>query len=74
MVEWLDVCGVASCYPPRPFGEQSLITAVRDPDGNLVELTQLGSRWLDHLRRRRAEGHDLVGVWSARAGAGGPVP
>ena len=35
MVEWLGECGIALCYPPLQFGEQSRITAVRDPDGNL---------------------------------------
>jgi len=39
---------------------------VRDPDGNLVELTQLGPDWLDHLKEHRAEGHDLISRWSAR--------
>ena len=38
---------------------------MRDPDGNLVELTQLGPGWLDHLKAHRAEGHDLVSRWSA---------
>lgn len=66
MVEWLDECGVALCYPPRQFGEGSRITAVRDPDGNLVELTELGATWLDHLKSHRAAGHDLVRTWTAR--------
>jgi catechol 2,3-dioxygenase-like lactoylglutathione lyase family enzyme len=66
MVAWLEGCGVALCYPPADLGTQSQITAVRDPDGNLVELTQLGPAWLDHLRAHRAEGHDLVASWSAR--------
>lgn len=65
MVAWLDRCGVALCYPPTDLGTESRITAVRDPDGNLVELTQLGPGWLDHLKERRAEGHDLVSRWSA---------
>jgi catechol 2,3-dioxygenase-like lactoylglutathione lyase family enzyme len=65
MVSWLDKCGVPLCYPPAGLGAQSLITAVRDPDGNLVELTQLGPGWLDHLKSRRAEGHDLVARWNA---------
>jgi hypothetical protein len=47
------------------LGTQSQITAVRDPDGNLVELTQLGPGWLDHLKAHRAEGHDLVSCCSA---------
>jgi catechol 2,3-dioxygenase-like lactoylglutathione lyase family enzyme len=63
MVAWLGTCGIPLCYPPADLGAQSLITAVRDPDGNLVELTQLGPDWLDHLAARRAEGHDLISSW-----------
>ncbi|MBO0774984.1 MAG: VOC family protein [Actinobacteria bacterium] len=70
MVAWLDECGVALCYSPADLGTGSQITAVRDPDGNLVELTQLGPGWLDHLKTRRAEGHDLITRWSARLGTG----
>jgi len=66
MIEWLDHCGIPLCYPPAELGEQSQITAVRDPDGNLVELTQLGPGWLDHLKEHRATGHDLVSTWDAR--------
>lgn len=68
LVEWLDECGVELRYPPGSLGEQSRITAIHDPDGNLVELTELGPSWLDHLRTRRGEGHDLVQTWSARLG------
>lgn len=49
MVSWLETCGVPLCYPPMDLGTQSQITAVRDPDGNLVELTHLGPNW--HPRR-----------------------
>ena len=67
LVTWLAECGVDLCYPPTEFGTESRITAVRDPDGNLVELTELGPVWLDHLRDNRARGGDLVAHWSARA-------
>jgi catechol 2,3-dioxygenase-like lactoylglutathione lyase family enzyme len=66
MVAWLDRCGIPLCYPPADLGEESQITAVRDPDGNLVELTQLGPGWLGHLKAHRAEGNDLVSAWDAR--------
>jgi catechol 2,3-dioxygenase-like lactoylglutathione lyase family enzyme len=66
LVAWLSSHGVEPCYPPVEFGTESRITAVRDPDGNLVELTQLGPAWLDHLRAHRASGGDLVAHWSAR--------
>jgi catechol 2,3-dioxygenase-like lactoylglutathione lyase family enzyme len=58
--------GLDLCYAPEPLGAGSRITAVRDPDGNLVELTELGPSWLEHLRAHRAEGGDLVAEWSAR--------
>jgi len=48
------------------LGAESTITAIRDPDGNLVELTQLGSGWLGHLKSHRADGGDLVSEWAAR--------
>jgi catechol 2,3-dioxygenase-like lactoylglutathione lyase family enzyme len=70
MVAWLERCGVQLCYPPTDLGAQSQITAVRDPDGNLVELTQLGPGWLDHLKTHRAEGGDLVSRWSAHLTTG----
>lgn len=70
MVAWLDRCGIALCYPPADLGTESRITAVRDPDGNLVELTQLGPGWLDHLKAHRADGHDLVPHWNAYLATG----
>jgi catechol 2,3-dioxygenase-like lactoylglutathione lyase family enzyme len=66
LVAWLRDHEVELCYPPEEFGAQSRITAVRDPDGNLVELTELGPTWLDHLRAHRADGGDVVAHWSAR--------
>ncbi|WP_433376994.1 VOC family protein [Actinoplanes sp. CA-142083] len=66
-VVWLAERGVELCYPPVEFGTSSRITAVHDPDGNLVELTQLGASWLDHLRTNRATGGDLVTHWTVRA-------
>ena len=63
---WLTERGVELCYEPVDFGTQSRITAVRDPDGNLVELTELGPAWLDHLRSHRARGGDLVATWSSQ--------
>ncbi|MGH3504103.1 MAG: VOC family protein [Nocardioidaceae bacterium] len=70
MVEWLAECEIALFYPPDQLGEQSQIAAVRDPDGNLVELTQLGPSWLDHLQAHRFEGHDLVQHWTGHVNAG----
>jgi catechol 2,3-dioxygenase-like lactoylglutathione lyase family enzyme len=66
MIEWLEHCGIPLCYPPAELGEESWMTAVRDPDGNLVELTQLGPGWLSHLQAQRADGNDLVSAWGVR--------
>ena len=52
--------GVELLYPPEAFGESSRITALRGPDGNTVELTELGPGRLEHLRTHRAGGGDLV--------------
>jgi catechol 2,3-dioxygenase-like lactoylglutathione lyase family enzyme len=66
LVAWLAENGVEPLYPPAAFGASSRITAVRDPDGNTVELTELGPGWLDHLKAHRSAGGDLVTHWSAR--------
>jgi hypothetical protein len=66
MVEWLNRRGIPLCYPPTDLGDESQITAVRDPDGNLAKLTQLGPGWLGHLRAHRADGDDLVSAWRDR--------
>ena len=71
LVAWLIERGVELCYPPAQLGSESRITAVRDPDGNLVELTELGPVWLDHLRAHRAGGGDIVTHWGVRAGRPG---
>jgi predicted enzyme related to lactoylglutathione lyase len=68
LVAWLAERGVELCYPPVSFGEESRITAVRDPDGNEVELTELGPGWLEHLRANRANGGDLIARWGGSAG------
>jgi catechol 2,3-dioxygenase-like lactoylglutathione lyase family enzyme len=65
LVEWLATLGVPLCYPPTDLGTQSRMTAIRDPDGNLVELTELGPTWLEHLKEHRATRGDLHQVWQA---------
>jgi predicted enzyme related to lactoylglutathione lyase len=39
------------------------IAAIHDPDGNRIEFSQLGKGWIEHLRARRQEGHDIVSQW-----------
>ncbi|MGZ3696281.1 MAG: VOC family protein [Bdellovibrionota bacterium] len=63
-VKKLEKHGVKLLYPPKKMGPM-LITAIKDPDGNLIEFTQLGEGWYKHLEKRRAEGHDMVQRWKA---------
>lgn len=58
-VKQLEENDVPLLYPPKKMGPM-LLTAVRDPDGNTVEFTQLGKAWIEHLKKRRSEGHDLI--------------
>lgn len=55
----LNALGIAPRYPPEklPF---ATMTAIEDPDGNIVELTQLSDRWLRYLRNRPAHERDVV--------------
>lgn len=57
--------GVTPLYPPKQMGPM-LITALRDPDGNHVEFTQLGERWIKRLEKGRAEGHCLIETWKTQ--------
>ncbi|HEX5116974.1 MAG TPA: VOC family protein [Pseudonocardiaceae bacterium] len=57
--------GVPPLYPPKDLG-WTRMSAVRDPDGNLVELTQMADSWWARLDRRRADGHDPVERWRRR--------
>lgn len=52
-------------YPPRDLG-WTRMAAVHDPDGNLIELTQMADGWWARLERRRAAGHDPVERWKQR--------
>jgi predicted enzyme related to lactoylglutathione lyase len=56
-------------YPARDLG-WTRMTAVHDPDGNLVELTQMADTWWARLDRRREQGHDPVERWRQRQARG----
>jgi catechol 2,3-dioxygenase-like lactoylglutathione lyase family enzyme len=60
----LEQHGVTPLYAPRKMGPM-LITAIKDPDGNLIEFTQLGASWYGHLEKRRTQGHDIIQRWKA---------
>jgi catechol 2,3-dioxygenase-like lactoylglutathione lyase family enzyme len=58
--EDLERRGVRLRYPIRRLGPTSLITAIVDPDGNEIELTQMGEDWLRHLAEHRRQGADVL--------------
>lgn len=59
--------GVSPLYPPKEMGPM-LMTALKDPDGNHIEFTQLSERWIKHLEKRHAEGNGLVQSWKKQHG------
>lgn len=65
VVERLESQGVRLVYPPKDNGFMTM-TALYDPDGNYIELTQLSDRWYQHLVKRKDAGHDVVSRWHAR--------
>ncbi|MGZ3723820.1 MAG: VOC family protein [Bdellovibrionales bacterium] len=42
------------------------IAAIKDPDGNTIEFTELSKNWVEHLRSRKSEGQDIVSQWDKR--------
>jgi len=64
-VKKLESHGVKLLYPPKEMGPM-LITAIKDPDGNLIEFTQLADWWFEHLEDRRRNGHDMIKRWKER--------
>lgn len=64
-VQRLRDAGAEPVYPPVDKGWCTM-TAVRDPDGNYVELTQLGDAWFEQLARGRADGADVIEQWRTR--------
>ena len=66
-IQRLRASAIEPIYPPKDMGFATM-TAIRDPDGNYVEITELGERWLRQLEDRRKKGHDVVQRWRARVG------
>jgi predicted enzyme related to lactoylglutathione lyase len=60
----LEHRGVPLLYAPRDTGF-FWSTAILDPDGNLVEFTQLCDEWFTQLETRRRQGADVVTRWRA---------
>ncbi len=63
-VKKIESKGIKLEYSPKDTGF-SLMTALRDPDGNYVEFTQLSDRWFQHLESRRKKGIDVVARWKS---------
>ena len=55
----IEAQGVELLYPPKQAGPM-LITAIQDPDGNVVEFTQLDKSWVDLLAKKRNEGNCIL--------------
>lgn len=64
LVDRLCQANTPLLYPPRDTGF-FWSTAIKDPDGNLIEFTQLRDEWFEHIEARRAEGADLLARWRA---------
>ena len=60
----LQESGVRLLYAPRDTGF-FWSTAIGDPDGNLVEFTELRDEWFTDIDARRAAGDDVVARWRA---------
>lgn len=61
-VKHVESKGGQLLYPPKERGPMT-ITAMSDPDGNMVEFTQMGDRWMKHLDNRRGAGHCMIETW-----------
>lgn len=69
LVKALQERGVEVTYPPMQAEDFIRMTAIRDPDGNYIELTQMDKRWFTHLAERKRRGIDVVQRWRERTGA-----
>jgi catechol 2,3-dioxygenase-like lactoylglutathione lyase family enzyme len=58
-VDQMHAQNVKLLYEPRDTGFAKM-TAVHDPDGNLIEFTQLSDGWFKYLEDRKSKGHDVV--------------
>lgn len=68
LVKALRERGVEVTYPPMQAEDFIRMTAIKDPDGNYIELTQMDERWYKHLARRKKQGIDVVHRWKERMG------
>lgn len=64
LAERLEQSGVSLVYPPRDTGF-FWSTAIEDPDGNLIEFTELRAEWFEQIAAQRVQGADVVARWRA---------
>jgi len=58
----LEASGVSLVYAPRDTGFFRS-TAIQDPDGNLIEFTELCDDWFEQLEARAAAGNTAAARW-----------
>jgi catechol 2,3-dioxygenase-like lactoylglutathione lyase family enzyme len=61
----LEAAKIKVLFQPRDQGFMK-ITAVNDPDGNVIELTEMSAGWYKHLEDRRSKGLDAISQWKIR--------
>jgi len=59
--------GAEPLYPPRDEGFCWMV-ALRDPDGNYLEFTELKDEWFRQVEERRGKGLDVLARWKASKG------
>jgi predicted enzyme related to lactoylglutathione lyase len=67
-VKRVEASGVKLICPIKNTGF-FLSAMIQDPDGNLLEFTQLCDEWFGILQKRRKSGHDVVQRWKAASSA-----
>lgn len=57
--------GYVLLYAPQDAGF-AIMTALHDPDGNYLEVTELSENWMRHLETESACGNDIITQWRQR--------
>jgi hypothetical protein len=65
LMKKLETAKIPVLFEPRDQGFMK-ITAVNDPDGNVVELTEMSAGWYKHLEDRQAKGLDAISQWKTK--------
>lgn len=64
-IKKLETAKIRMLFQPRDKGFMK-ITAISDPDGNIVELTEMSVGWYKHLEDRQSKGLDAISQWKGR--------